>query len=313
MYNIDLYSYYKKPFCRSKKFTIHPIDEPGLEKYYSPDSHVTHYLKRTDPFVFRSILGMDYNSLIDFQKSEIKAIETPDSLKTLENIKSKNYEKSHHKTNFSTGGEEEKNGTNKRYNTAYGNETEEKKLNKKNILNKSHKNFRPYHKTRNFKELYGYENITRFNSKPEKYLQIINNLKYSSDKIEKNSYKRKYDGYTTYEIPLINVHTGKKEEDNLFSSTLKKTLKCLQKNNESGGTAMNEKELKQNLFNQTSLKFLKKYKLPDVLKIAGHTQLIRRQKVGLSKEMGEKYNPYQFIAISKNRTGRNYVGDLFKH
>jgi hypothetical protein len=29
--------------------------------------------------------------------------------------------------------------------------------------------------------------------------------------------------------------------------------------------------------------------------------------------MGERYNPYSLIAPSKNRTGRNYVGDLFKH
>ena len=67
------------------------------------------------------------------------------------------------------------------------------------------------------------------------------------------------------------------------------------------------------MFNQTSKEFLKKYHLPDVLKIANSTQLIRRQKIGLSKEMGEKYNPYSLIAPSKNRTGRNYVGDLFKH
>ena len=71
--------------------------------------------------------------------------------------------------------------------------------------------------------------------------------------------------------------------------------------------------MKKNLLNQTSKEFLKKHNLPDVLKIANSTQLIRRQKIGLSKEMGEKYNPYSLIAPSKNRTGRNYVGDLFKH
>ncbi len=76
---------------------------------------------------------------------------------------------------------------------------------------------------------------------------------------------------------------------------------------------MNEEELKLNLFNQTSKQFLKKYHLPDVIKIASSTQLIRRQKIGLSKEMGEKYNPYSLIPPSKNRIGRNYVGDLFKH
>ena len=76
---------------------------------------------------------------------------------------------------------------------------------------------------------------------------------------------------------------------------------------------MNEVEMKNNLINQTSPYFLKKYHLPDVVKIADSRQVIRRQKIGLSKEMGEKYNPYSLIAPSKNRTGRNYVGDLFKH
>jgi hypothetical protein len=71
MYNIDLYSYWKKPFTRSKKFTIHPLDEPGKEKYYSDQSHCTHYLKRTDPFVFKSILGVDYETVVRQQKEDI--------------------------------------------------------------------------------------------------------------------------------------------------------------------------------------------------------------------------------------------------
>ena len=63
MYNINLYSYWNKPFLRSKKFTIHPLDEPGKETYYSDQSHCKHYLKRTDPFVFKSILGVDYDKV----------------------------------------------------------------------------------------------------------------------------------------------------------------------------------------------------------------------------------------------------------
>ena len=40
------------------------MNEPGKEKYYSDQSHVKHYLKRTDPFVFKSILGYDYDTLV---------------------------------------------------------------------------------------------------------------------------------------------------------------------------------------------------------------------------------------------------------
>ena len=74
MYNIDLYNYWEKPYSRDKKFTIHPLNEEGKEKYYSDQSHVKHYLKRTDPFVFKSILGYDYDTLVRLQKSDINQL-----------------------------------------------------------------------------------------------------------------------------------------------------------------------------------------------------------------------------------------------
>ena len=316
MYNINLYSYWKQPFTKTKKFTIHPLDEPGKEKYFSTDSHCTHYLKRTDPFVFKSILGVDYNTLIRQQKEDIQTINNIKSLKTINPIpKSQNkIEKAMHKSDYLPTEEEQKNVTetnkpiNNRYNT-YGNEEDlDNNRAKKFRTFKSQKNFRPYHKMRNFKETYGYENISKLKLRAEKYSYMINNIKYSSLGKDNNGYKRKYDGYTHYEIPLI-VSNNKND---YYSNKFKYTLNCLKKN-EKGRNAMNEEELKQNLFNQTSKEFLKRNHLPDVLKIANSTQLIRRQKIGLSKEMGERYNPYSLIAPSKNRTGRNYVGDLFTH
>ena len=98
----------------------------------------------------------------------------------------------------------------------------------------------------------------------------------------------------------------------MMKSDQKEDLNCLNKR-DGERKAMNEEEMKTNLFNQTSAAFLKRHHLPDVVKIANSRQVIRRQKIGLSKEMGEKYNPYALIPPSKNRTGRNYVGDLFKH
>ena len=74
MYNIDLYNYWEKPYSKDKKFTIHPLNEEGKEKYYSDQSHVKHYLKRTDPFVFKSILGYDYDTLVRLQKSDINQL-----------------------------------------------------------------------------------------------------------------------------------------------------------------------------------------------------------------------------------------------
>ena len=74
MYNIDLYNYWDKPYAKDKKFSIHPLNEPGKEKYYSDQSHCRHYLKRTDPFVFKSILGVDYDTLVRNQKNDIKQL-----------------------------------------------------------------------------------------------------------------------------------------------------------------------------------------------------------------------------------------------
>ena len=82
MYNIDLYSYWKEPYTRTRKHTIHPLDEPGLEKYYSDQSHLVHYLHRTDPFVFKSIVGVDYETLVKQQEDKIREMNADKSLNT---------------------------------------------------------------------------------------------------------------------------------------------------------------------------------------------------------------------------------------
>ncbi len=70
MYSIDLYNYWKDPYAQDKKFSIHTY-EPRKEKYYSAQSHCKHYLKRTDPFVFKSILEVDYDILVHQQKNDL--------------------------------------------------------------------------------------------------------------------------------------------------------------------------------------------------------------------------------------------------
>ena len=319
MYNIDLYTYEKKPFIRGKKFKIHPLDNPGKEKYFSQESHCTHYLKRTDPFVFKSILGIDYDTLVKLQKNDIetfKSIQSSKDSKILPKSIDKNIEKGEHTSKNITTEENKKNLAEKddqyndRYNT-YGNEEDIRNTRKFRTYHSS-KSYRPYHRERNFKDIYGYENVSTLKSKQDKYLNLINNIKYSHLENGTNRYRRKYDGYTSYEIPLINLNKKNSDEIELNGNKLGYSLNSFKKT-VGGKKSMNEEELKQNLFNQTSRQFLKRYHLPNVLKIASSTQLIRKQKIGLSKEMGERYNPYSLIAPSKNRIGRNYVGDLFKH
>ena len=317
MENIDLYTYWKKPFSRGKNFSIRPLDEPGREKYYSKESHNYHFLKKTDPFVFKSLLGIDYNTLIRQQKEDIQTLKnfkSATNIHTLPKSKKENIESAIHKSNYIST-ENKKNDLtdkdelehNNRYNTIGVEDSSNISRKMRNF--KSQKYFRPYHKERNFKDIYGYENAPSSGSKSDQFLTLINSIKSRSLNKDNTRYQRKYDGYTFYEIPLIDFN--KKGKNKYLDSRFEQTIKCIK--NEGGLHSMNDEELKQNLYNQTSRVFLKKYHLPDLFKIINTKQLIRKQKIGLSKEMGEKYNPFSLLPPSKNRTKRNYLGDLFKH
>ena len=316
MYNIDLYNYWQNPYARNKKFTIHPLDEPGKEKYYSDQSHCKHYLKRTDPFVFKSILGVDYDTLVNQQANDIA------QLNTLKNLKNQNKDegnKVNEINNINPIEEQKINVDNNNININNKNETvspyNNYDRNARSLCNhksNSTRLLRPYRKQRTFKDIFGYDNISSFKSNGEKYLYAINNMKQNNVIQKPLLAQKRYDGFTVFDAPVIE---RKKQASSLFQSYNDKmghTLDCI--NNSNGvRKAMNEDEMRNNLLNQTSNQFLRQYHLPDILKIADSKQVIRKQKIGLSKEMGEKYNPYSLIVPSKNRTGRNYVGDLFKH
>ena len=311
MYNINLYSYWKKPFLRNKNFTIHPLDEPGKEKYYSDQSHCVHYLKRTDPFVFKSILGVDYDTLVRQQKEDIALLNQIKQDSTINQPLNKNNEDGKNQENsYQTGThinhyEEDAKNENETINNNY-NKNNFNTINRslRNFKSSSTTNIRPYNKERDFKAIYGYDNITSFKSNGDKYLYAIESMKKSNLKKPPLASKR-YDGFTVYDAPIIEKDRQSSSLFKSYNDKMSQSLKCIK--------AMNEEEMRNNLFNQTSQQFLKMHHLPDIIKIADSRQVIRKQKIGLSKEMGEKYNPYSLIAPSKNRTGRNYVGDLFKH
>ena len=319
MYNIDLYNYWKDPYTRDKKFSIHPLNEPGKEKYYSDQSHCKHYLKRTDPFVFKSILGVDYDTLVHQQRNDIdqlntinqKITPTPnEDNKINENEYPKENQLEENKVN------ELNNENNNKFETVGDYNNYNRNINSMRNLG-NHKSMsssilRPYRKQRTFKDIYGYDNITSFKSNGEKYLYSINNMKRNNAILKVPLAQKRYDGFTVFDAPVIEKNKLPSSLFQSYNDKMGHTLNCI-KNSEGVRKAMNEDEMRSNLFNQTSKQFLKQYHLPDILKIADSKQVIRKQKIGLSKEMGEKYNPYSLIVPSKNRTGRNYVGDLFKH
>ena len=343
MYNIDLYSYWKEPYTRTKKFTIHPLDEPGLEKYLSKDSHVVHYLERTDPFVFKSIVGVDYETLVKQQEDKIREI-NEERLKTGKNIQIETKEIIPNKKTVQF--EESKNQFNQNQNnmtgthvTNYENDENKNMLESENNLNKNSemnfynkslrpnniysenimeanrpfnpKNattrhfFRPYRKPKNFYETYGYDNTTMLKNNKERYQNDINNLMRNTRMMSASNFRvRDYN----IEKPKSTVFDS---YNNRLATSMNKFI--------NSGISQEEAERIENgnlyktLCNQTSVNFRSKYKLPDVCKIANQRQVIRNHHIGNSKEMGERYNPYALIPPSKNRTGRNFVGDLFKH
>ena len=356
MYNIDLYSYWKEPYTRTRKHTIHPLDDPGLKKYlFSDESHLVHYLHRTDPFVFKSIVGVDYETLVKQQEDRIREMneqkgkvtgknmttETTQTIpkKTVKFEETKNFENTQNPQNNLTGTQF----------TNYGNEGEKmmESQGNDNLLSQGQMNiqsqtnfynksirpnniysedvmeldrpfdprnpttrhfFRPYRKPKNFYETYGYDNLTSFKNNKERYENDIRNLKRNTRMMSASNF-RNYDyGITNSERPMS---TAFKAYNNKLATSMNKFT----------NTGMSQEEaeriengnLYKSLCNQTSVGFRSKYKLPDVCKIANQRQVIRNHHIGNSKEMGERYNPYALIPPSKNRTGRNFVGDLFKH
>ena len=340
MYNIDLYSYWKEPYTRTRKFTIHPLDEPGLEKYFSSESHVVHYLDRTDPFVFKSIVGVDYETLVKQQEEKIRQIneekleksgkkieiETNNKIpmKTVkfeetkknenDNFENNNLKESNYGNNIQNENnlnyQSQMNYYNKslRPNNIYSENVMERNrpFNPKNATTRHF--FRPYRKPKNFYETYGYDNTTMLKNNKERYQNDINNLKRNTRLMSASNYRHSN---------LDDINTGR-PMSTAFKSYNQRLATSM---NKFTNTGMSQEEaeriengnLYRTLCNQTSVGFRSKYKLPDVCKIANQRQVIRNHHIGNSKEMGEKYNPYALIPPSKNRTGRNFVGDLFKH
>ena len=187
MYNIDLYKYWQDPYSSDKKFTIHPLNDEGKEKYYSDQSHCTHYLKRSDPFVFKSIVGVDYDTLVRQQKHDIAQL---NSLKNTLNQNHIEENKINENETYQKNSQMEENKMNEMNNVPQElnnkNETVDmnkydRKLtpNRRLPIHKSMSSLmmRPYRKQKTFKDVFGYDNITSFKSNGEKYLYAINNMK----------------------------------------------------------------------------------------------------------------------------------------
>lgn len=331
MYHTNIYTYQTKPIEYLGKYSIHQLDDEGLQKYLGINGHNFNYVSQIAPKVFKFITGEDYETVCQQQKDIIKSrsgscptnkkvdFTKQVSQQIPENIKTDN--KNIKPDIMENNKEEEQCNDIKNYMPTFN-------PSQRHIFNPLKDGINKYHKRRYFKDIYGYNKIKEYKSKAHAYQESLNDLK--NQKLCNDSfckthtrpfgYKRKYNEFTAYEIPRIAKNDDINLQSNTFKSyskRLKKSMSCAQIKNKSNSEfetlRLDNIDMKNTLFNQTNKNFLNKYKLPDITKLADTRHKIRNFKLYNSKQLGEKYDPSSFVTPNRNRTGVNWVGALFQH
>ena len=261
MYNIDYFTYWKKPFVKVNRIGIYPLDDPGREKYYSKESYTHRYLRQCDPEVFNQIVSETLNNEADEQNTLNQQELNPN-----QNLNTISTQRQYDGLNT----EPNQNNLTGKFSYPPENNTISSTASNNRTLNQRY--------------------IDNLNKKKNLKIKKSNNLQYKS-------YDRNKD---------IGTEADKKND----SSDFRKTF------NESGRKIMAQSFDRRT--RKTGLPVFKDRKArvnPKLSRIMGgfdhgSTQLIRNIRSD-SKEMGEHYNPYNFISPHVNRTKRNYVGGLF--
>ena len=328
-----MYTYWKKPYLTNRKYGIHPLDDPGFEKYIGPESHCVNYLSRINPKVLKNIIGEDYETVVNRQKERIKEMKEQSEKGNEDTIKTEQkpiMKKPTPKKKVTLPEEDKEQFVNNEEHNNNMFNTNQTNFNPRpytSVCSPSN-GFRPYHRRRNFKETYGYEPFSEIKTNKERYQNEITDLK--KNKLSEGEFnythsnfyypKKRYNGFTSYAVPRTDKAADVRTFSNpfkVYSGRINRSLSSFnqpqQAESEYDKMEKQNDDIKQNLMNQTSQGFRKKYKLPDVLKIANTRQRIRNVSLGHSKEMGEKYNPYCHMLNTGDIIGRNFVGALFQH
>ncbi len=207
-------------------------------------------------------------------------------------------------------------------NNFYKNENINNSLEYNPLINKKNNNiFKKFHRKMTYQDIFGYPKPVNLKTRGNRYNHKISLLKNNVDSTIQDEQERskslsKPQTFFINKIPR-NDNLNKKFSDKFdyFTTVLNKSINV----NHSGLLNKQEEETlieKNNYFkdiilNQTNPKFLKKSKLPDIRKVANSFNKIRIIKEGLTKNMGEKYNPYLYVK-DKLIKGRNYIGGVFQ-
>ena len=66
-------------------------------------------------------------------------------------------------------------------------------------------------------------------------------------------------------------------------------------------------------YNKAKKKVVLSFNGKKVTLVANRKTMMRRVKTGITKFIGEKYNPYAFVIEKTNIKARNYTGGIFQY
>jgi hypothetical protein len=188
-----------------------------------------------------------------------------------------------------------------------------------NVQSPSHlklnKYFKSCHKKMTFEDIFGYPYPLNEKSRGNVYNNEISFLKEEMNCVENANTNMNNNNH--------NTRNGKKlRYSNSFISFAKGLNRSMNIKEESINrldTKDNLKlknincEMKNKLQQQTNQEFLMKNKLPDIRLIANGSDVVRKIRNGLCKQLGEKYDPFAYVIEKPQIKGRNYYGGLFKY
>ena len=362
MFDINIYSYQKKPLICSGKYEIFPLDDKGLKKYcFDKESTNITYVNKLNPILLKRLYGDYYMNILNNQNKitnqiSEKIIENKNEEIPLKNINTQEEEKKqiqniNNYDNLNNNQEQNlfSNKLKKNYsnlvlkknphkiknkflhhsqscyninNSLYKKENINNSLENNPLINKNNSNiFKKFHRKMTYQDIFGYPKPINLKTRGNRYNHKISLLKNNvestiQDEHERSKSLSKPQTFFIDKIPRNdNLNKKNSEKFDFYTTNLNKSINV----NHSGLLNRKEEEslieknnyFKDIILNQTNPQFLKKSKLPDIRKVANCYSKIRIIKEGLTKNMGEKYNPYLYVK-DKLIKGRNYIGGVFQ-
>jgi hypothetical protein len=299
MLNYYNYTYRDKPSSITKSFEVHPLAHKGHEEYISKDSEVHYYLHKLTPKIMEEIYKKKtvQQPLLNEERvdEEFPRIFTEEIREVPKKIIDKHVEINVQQPYVITESEFSKKKHNFSATFSKGFALRNNKANDKIDISKLCKVKR-------------IPDENRYNNQYLKDVEVLKKTRYAST--SHGFYRpKRYDGFESFNVPRVNL----KEKDEFKSTKIyeDKITKTVYSGNDIQLDNENER-LKNILKNQTNRCYLRTANLPHIETIIDQPKFLLKRTGTGSKNMGVKYNPFNFDPKEKNRTKRNPNGALFQ-